>query len=79
MVSRYDEAKDKYDKTVQAIHAKRAKAERMDAFDKALESRDEALNEFDEGLWGTLVAYMTVYGKGDIGVTFKDDTEIRIH
>ena len=36
------------------------------------------LTEFDEGLWGTLVDFMTVYSKGDISVTFKDGTEIKI-
>lgn len=78
MVSRYDEAKEKYDKTIQAIQSKHAQAERLDAFVKTLASRDEALAEFDEGVWGTLVEHMTVYGKGDIDVTFKDGTEIRI-
>lgn len=78
LVDRYDEVKGKYDATVQSTQAKHAKAERLDAFAKALESRDEALTEFDEGLWGTLVECMTVYGKRDIGVTFKDGTEIRI-
>ncbi len=36
------------------------------------------LTEFDEGLWGTLVDFMTVYSKDDISVTFKDGTEIHI-
>ena len=78
LVSRYDEAKTKHDKIVQAIHAKRVTAETLDIFAKGIESRDAALTEFDKGLWGTLVDCMTVYGKGDIGVTFKDGTEIRI-
>lgn len=33
---------------------------------------------FDEGLWGTLIDFMTVYNKEDISVTFKDGTEIYI-
>ena len=32
----------------------------------------------EEGLWGTLVDFMTVYSKEDISVTFKDGTEIQI-
>ena len=36
------------------------------------------LTEFDEGLLGTLVDFMTVYSKEDISVTFKDGTEIQI-
>ena len=70
--------KEKHDATVAAINAKRVKAETLDAFAKALRSREAALSEFDEGLWGTVVDFMTVYGKGDIGVTFRDGTEIRI-
>ena len=38
------------------------------------------MTAFDEGLWGTLVDFMTVYSKSkdDIAVTFKDGTEIHI-
>lgn len=53
-------------------------AERLDAFAKALESQSKRLTEFDEGLWGTLVDFMTVYSKDDISVTFKDGTEFHI-
>ena len=78
LVSRYEAVKAKHDATTAAIQAKRVKAETLDAFVKALRSREGALMDFDEGLWGTLVDFMTVYGKGDIGVTFRDGTEIRI-
>ena len=50
----------------------------MEAFAEALESQSKSLTEFDEGLWGTLVDFMTVYSKEDISVTFKDGTEIQI-
>ena len=40
--------------------------------------RGTVVTEFDEGLWGTLVDFMTVYSKEDISVTFKDGTEIHI-
>lgn len=78
LVRRYEEVKAKHDETVQAIHAKRVTAETLATFYKAIKQRDAALTEFDEGLWGTLVECMTVYGKGDIGVNFKDGSEIRI-
>ena len=78
LVSRYDAVKEKHDIAAEAINAKRVKAETLDAFAKALRNRESALTDFDEGLWGTLVDFMTVYGKGDIGVTFRDGTEIRI-
>ena len=50
----------------------------LSSFAKKLKEQETLLTEFDEGLWGTLVDFMTVYGKDDIGVTFKDGTEIRV-
>lgn len=78
LVSRYDASKAKYDATEQGIKKRRAKAERLAAFAKALEGQDTVMTAFDEGLWGTLVDFMTVYSKDDIAVTFKDGTEIHI-
>ena len=62
LVSRYDAVKAKHDEIGQST----------------IKDRESCLTEFDDGLWGTLVDYMTVYGKEDIGVTFKDGTEIRV-
>lgn len=78
LVSRYDAARARYDEVEKSIKARKFKAERLDSFAKAIEAQDTVVSEFDEGLWGTLVDFMTVYGKDDIGVTFKDGTEIRI-
>lgn len=77
LVSRYDDVRAKHDKVDKAIKERKAKAERLDGFTKALKAQ-EVVTEFDDGLWGTLVDFMTVYSKEDIGVTFKDGTEIRI-
>ena len=78
LVSRYNAAKVKYDAAEQGIKKRRAKADRLDAFAKAVNAQDTVVTAFDEGLWGTLVDFMTVYSKDDISVTFKDDTEIHI-
>ena len=78
LVRRYDTVKAKHDATAEAIQAKRVKADTLEAFARAIRTKDTILTDFDEGLWGTLVDFMTVYGKGDIGVTFRDGTEIRI-
>ena len=78
LVSRYNGVKSKYGEVSMTITEKRTKAEVLDSFAKTIRNRDSALTEFDDGLWGTLVDFMTVYGKGDIGVTFRDGTEIRI-
>lgn len=78
LVSRYDAVKARHTATEKSIKERHAKAERLDVFAKALESQSKRLTEFDEGLWGTLVDFMTVYSKDDISVTFKDGTEIHI-
>lgn len=78
LVSRYDAVKTKYDAVEKKIKERRLKAERLEAFAKALKEQKQAVTEFDEGLWGTLADYMTVFSKEDISVTFKDGTEIHI-
>ena len=78
LVSRYDATKAKYDTAEQGIKKRRAKAERLDAFVTAIKEQGTVVTEFDEGLWGTLVDFITVYSKEDISVTFKDGTEIHI-
>ena len=78
LVSRYDAVKGRHTAAEKAIRERQAKAERLEAFAEALESQSKRLTEFDEGLWGTLVDFMTVYSKEDISVTFKDGTEIHI-
>lgn len=78
LVSRYDAAKDRYDTVKKTIKERHAKSERLEAFAKALRAQGQAVSDFDEGLWGTLVDFMTVYSKEDIRVTFKDGTEIHI-
>ncbi len=78
LVSRYDAVKARHTAAEKSIKERHAKAERLDAFAKALESQSKRLTEFDEGLWGTLVDFMTVYNKDDISVTFKDGAEIHI-
>ena len=48
------------------------------SFSKELRKQENILKEFDEGLWGSLVDFMTVHSKEDIEVTFKDGTTIQI-
>ena len=78
LVSRYDAAKKKYDDVSEEIQQRRTKKELLDAFSKNIKSRATLLTEFDDGLWGTLVDFMTIYGKNDFGITFRDGTEIRV-
>ncbi len=50
----------------------------LNSFSKELRKQENILTEFDEGLWGSLVDFMTVHSKEDIEVTFKDGTTIQI-
>ena len=77
LVQKYDAAKLKYDDAVQQIESRRAKSRILDNFIKTLKTQDSVLEEFDEGLWSMTVDYVTVYGKDDIGVMFKNGVEIR--
>ena len=36
------------------------------------------ITEFDEALWGTLVDYIVVHGRGDVRVVFRDGSEVKI-
>ena len=76
LVKKYEKAKARYEEVETAIEARMGKREQINQFIKDLQVRDGVLEEFDERLWVSMVEYMTVYGKGDIRVTFKDGTEI---
>ena len=78
MVSRSEAARARYDKVEKSIKELHAKSKRLEAFVQAIAKQGKAVTAFDEGLWGTLVDFMTVYSKEDISVTFKDGTEIHI-
>ena len=76
LVEKYEKAKARYEEVETVIEARMGKREQLNQFIKDLQARDGVLEEFDEYLWGSMVKYMMVYGKGDIRVTFKDGTEI---
>ena len=50
----------------------------LTSFSRELRKQETVLEEFDEGLWGTLVDFITVHSKEDVRVTFKDGTEVKI-
>lgn len=78
LVSRYDGVKARYDEISRKISEQHAKYGRLEAFAKAIRSQGNEVVEFDEGLWGTLVDYVTVYSKEKVSVTFMDGTEIHV-
>ncbi|MCI6086924.1 MAG: recombinase family protein [Selenomonas sp.] len=76
LARRYDEAKKAYEDTVKAIQHRKTRAEQLDGFIQTLEAQ-APVTGFDETLWSSLVDCITVYGEGDVRVTFKDGTEIK--
>lgn len=78
LVSKYESCKEKYEATIAEIDSRHAKGKILKNFLMSFRSQKEILMEFDESLWSATVDFMTVYGKDDIGVTFKDGTEIRV-
>ena len=75
LVEKYEKTKEEHDKVTNAIIAKNDKREIIQGFMRGLEQQNGLLTEFDEGLWGSLVEYITV-NKEEIKVTFRDGTEI---
>ena len=77
LAGKYDALKEEYDKVVVAITAKEVQGVRLENFIKELKAQDGVIREFDERLWGGLVAFVTVGRGKEITVTFKDGTEIQ--
>ena len=77
LVARYDAAKAKYDEMLAAISAKEAQSARLTAFIKALREQDGIIEDFDSGLWGCMVDFVTVGKDKTMTVIFRDGTEIQ--
>ncbi|MBR1737953.1 MAG: recombinase zinc beta ribbon domain-containing protein, partial [Firmicutes bacterium] len=77
LVQRYEKAKSQYDEVVYRIEQKETQSEKMRLFIKTLKEQDGIITDFDETLWSSTVAFVTV-GKKERSITFKDGTEIRI-
>ena len=78
LVQRFDKAKEKLDEVQTAITKKQAQRQMMENFMKVLRSLPEQVEIFDEGTWYALCDYITVYGKDDIRVTFRNGMEIPV-
>ena len=77
-MKRYEETKTAYEKTVEEIATRKNKGSTLSSFAKTLRKQENILDDFDDGVWGTLVENMTVHGKDDIEVLFKNGTVIRV-
>lgn len=76
LINKYDSIKSKADKVTSVIADKKAKKSELELFVENLKTQDRAVTEFDEGLWISMVECMTVYGKDDVRVEFKNGSSV---
>lgn len=78
LVEKYNATKDEYERVLDAISKKTDKRRVIENFIGVMEQQDCTVTEFDEGLWCSLVDYMTVYSKEEVGFTLSNGIEIRV-
>ena len=76
LVAEYDGKKAEFDNLQIEIAGKKAREVQIKHFIDAIRMLGETVTEFENGLFGELVDYMTVYKDRTIRITFKDGTEI---
>lgn len=76
LVTDYDSKKAEFDSLQMEIAGKKAREVQIKHFIEAIRELGETVTEFENGLFGELVDFMTVYKDKTIKVTFKDGTEI---
>ena len=76
LVERYEKAKARFDEVTEAIAQRSTKGERLAGFIRTLEAQREPVAEFDEGLWGAMVDYVTVGVDKRLTVVFRDETGV---
>ena len=76
LAERYNTIKSEYDKISEQIESKKAQRELFKVFIRALEKQGALVEEFDEGLWSSLVQEVVVNVKDDIRFIFRNGFEI---
>ena len=77
LVSRYEASKAERDQVDAEIRQRGIRHREFERFIAEVEKLPEVVAEFDEALWGSLVAYVTVYAKDDLRFTMTDGSEIK--
>ncbi len=77
LTERYNTIKSEYDKISEQIESKKAQRELFKGFIRALEKQGALVEEFDEGLWSSLVQEVVVNAKDDIRFIFKNGFKIK--
>ena len=75
-LERYNSMASEFNNTELEIFGKKAREVQIRNFVETIRGMDAPITEFDSGLWCGLVDYVTVYGRDNIKVKFKDGTEI---
>ena len=70
--------RDKYDDIAEQIESKKAKRELFKGFIRTLEKQDGLMEDFDAGIWSSLVQEVIVKTKDDIRFIFKNGFEVRV-
>ena len=78
LAQRFETVNAKLEKILVAISKSKTQRQMMENFIEVLRSLPEQVEIFDEGAWYTLCDYITVYGKNDIRVTFRNGTEVSV-
>ena len=73
----YNIIKADYDKISEQIESKKAQRKLFKRFIRALEKQGALVEEFDEGLWSSLVQKVVVKSKDDILFIFKNGFKIK--
>ena len=66
------------DSIVEQIESKKAKGELFKGFIRTLVKQDGLIEEFDAGIWSSLVQEVVVKAKDDIRFIFKNGFEVRV-
>ena len=76
LLEKYDGIKERFDEITADIADKNARKAEIEMFMKNLKKQDRAVTEFDEVLWLSMVECVTVYGKVEIRVEFKNGMRV---
>ena len=77
LAKRFDRTKARLEEVEQVIAEKQARREMVEQFLSELSGQD-AVTEYTDELWYSMIDFVTVYSKDDVRFTFKNGTEIKM-
>lgn len=76
LAKRYETVKGEYEETAGQIERKKAQRELFKGFIRTLENTGDVIEEFEAGLWSSLVQEVVVQPGGELKFVFKNGAEI---